>query len=155
MHDRIIKEKRKWLKKRRNTTLGWKLEKGSLEQKWENFQRLTGRANKRMKSQQPGSIWSLHGFLNHFQNQKIWTFYSKSVFLEFLSLSRWVLTPVKLSYSKTSKKWILLRCLIFKKIIFPKEGLGNVPPLCPTKLWKWIFWARSLDFRVNISSGDF
>ena len=55
-------------KENKNVTIGWKPEKGSLERKWENFQRLTGRTSKRMKSQQPRSIWSLHGFLNPFQN---------------------------------------------------------------------------------------
>ena len=67
--------------KKKNMTLGWKPEKGSLERKWKKFQRLTGKANKRMKSQQPGSIWSLLGFLNPFQNRRIWTFYPIMHFL--------------------------------------------------------------------------
>ena len=37
---------------RKNMTLGWKLEKGSLEQKWENF-------------------WSLYEVLYPFQNQNL------------------------------------------------------------------------------------
>ena len=61
-------KKKKW--KRKNDSRV-KIRKGSLEQKRENFQRLTGKANKRMKSQQSWSIWSLIGFLNPFQHQKI------------------------------------------------------------------------------------
>ena len=126
------------MKKRRNMTLGWKPEKGSLERKWENFQRLTGRVDRRMKKQRPDSTRSIYEVLNPFQNQKkIWTFYSKSVFPEFLSLLRWVLTLVKLSYSETRGKWIFLRCLIFKKIhFFSKKGLGNVPPLLLNQIVK-------------------
>ena len=47
-----------------------KIRKGSLEQKRENFQRLMGRANRKMKGQRPDSIRNLYEVLYPFQNQK-------------------------------------------------------------------------------------
>ena len=82
MMGQLKKKKKNWENEEKKVTLGWKPEKGDLEQKQENFLRLTGRENKRMKGQQPGSIQSLFEVLNPFRNQKIWTFYSK--------LSQWV-----------------------------------------------------------------
>ena len=55
VHNRTIEKK--WKK---NVTLGWKPKKGSLEQKWENSQRLTGKANRRMKGQRPDNIRSIY-----------------------------------------------------------------------------------------------
>ena len=45
-----------------------KIRKGSLEQKRENFQRLVGRANRKMKGQGPDSIRILYEVLYPFQN---------------------------------------------------------------------------------------
>ena len=67
VHNRTIKKKEK--EKKKNVTLGWKPEKGSLEQEWENFQKLAGRANKKMKGQQSDSTQSIHEVLNPFQNR--------------------------------------------------------------------------------------
>ena len=47
-----------------------KTRKGSLEQKRENFQRLVGRANRKMKGQRPDSIRNLYEVLYPSQNQK-------------------------------------------------------------------------------------
>ena len=52
-------------------TLGWKLEKGSLEQKRENFRSLIGEANERIKGQRPDSIRILYEVFYHLKNQKV------------------------------------------------------------------------------------
>ena len=57
--------------KRKNVTLGWKPEKGSLEQKRNFFWRLIGRANKRMKCQRSKNAQNLFKLLNPFQNREI------------------------------------------------------------------------------------
>ena len=83
-----------------------------------------------MKGWQPGNIWSLHGFLNPFQNRRIWTFFP---ILHF-SNSRvyhdesWRLPNCHI---QGLEKWIFLRCLIFKEFVFPEKSLGNVPSLWP------------------------
>ena len=64
--------KKKWKMKKHDSRV--KTRKGSLERK-RNLKRLMGGARKWMKGRQPGSIWNLHGFLNPFQNRRIWTFY--------------------------------------------------------------------------------
>ena len=55
-------------------------------------------------------------------------FLSNNAFPEFPSLSWWVLTPVKLSYSRT-REMNLLRCLIFKEFLFLEKDLEHVPSL--------------------------
>ena len=104
-----------------------KTRKGGLEQKWENFQRLMGGTNRRMKGQRPDNIRSLFEVLNPFQNQKIWTFYSRVPSPNFWVYHdrSWCLSNCHI---QRQQKWIFLRCLIFKKFIFPKRAL-NVPPL--------------------------
>ena len=47
-----------------------KTRKGGLEQKWENFRKLMGEANRRMKGQRPDSIRNLYEVLYPSQNQK-------------------------------------------------------------------------------------
>ena len=116
MHDETIKKKRKWIKK---TWLYGENPKGQSRAKMKRFRRLMGKTDKRMKGQQPRSIWSLYEFLNPFQNQRIGTFYPRMPFLN----SRvyhgrsWCLSNYHI---QGLKKWIFL----------------NVPPLCSTKLWK-------------------
>ena len=67
-------------------------------------------------------------------------FLSNNAFSKFLSLSRWVLMLVKLPYSKTRKKLILLRCSIFKEFIFLKKivemGYLFAQPNCENKSFK-------------------
>ena len=117
MHNRIVK---KWWKKK-NMTLGWKPENGSLEQKQEKFQRLVGGANRRMKGQRSDSIQNLYKVLYPSQNQKFELFVPKCL----LSNSRtyhsgsWRLSNCHI---QKQQKWIFLRCLIFKEFIFPKKG---------------------------------
>ena len=48
-----------------------KTRKGGLERKWENFWRLMGRTNRRMKGQRPNSIRSLYEVFHPFRNQNI------------------------------------------------------------------------------------
>ena len=54
VHDGTIKKMIEKMKKKRDFRV--KTRKGSLEQKRENFPRLMGKANQKMKGQQPGSI---------------------------------------------------------------------------------------------------
>ena len=129
--------------KNEKMTLGWKPEKGGLERKQENFRRLMGRANKRMKGQQPGSIQSLFEILNHFWNQKIWTYYSR------LYSESWHL--IKSSYSGT-RKMNLLRCLIFKEFFFLERDLENLTPLSQPNCGNKSFWARSFDLKLTSHS---
>ena len=115
-----------------NVTLGWKPEKGSLEQKLENSQRLAGKANKRMKGQRPDSIWNPYEVLYPSQNQKFELF-----ILECLPSNSWTYHGGSWRLSnyhiQEQQKWIFLRCLIFKEFIFSKKGLGTAPSLCLTK----------------------
>ena len=150
VHNRTIE---KWRKKWKNDSRV-KTRKGSLEQKWENFWKLVGEANGRMKRRRSDNIWSLYEVLYPFQNQKFDTFYSRMISPEFPNLSRLVLTPVKLSYSGT-KKWIFLRCLIFKEFIFPEKCLGNVSPLLLNQIVKISLWGQIIRFQVNVPFKDF
>ena len=59
----------------------------------------------------------------------------KSTFPKFLSLSRWVLTPVKLPYSKT-KKMNPFKMLDFQRIHFFQKGPESVPPLLLNQIVK-------------------
>ena len=74
--------------------------------------------------QHPKPLW---GHLP-FPKAKFWTLCSRMPSVEFPNLSRWVLTPVKLSYSRTKKKWIILRCLLFKEFIFLEKALEMCHP---------------------------
>ena len=62
-----------------------------------------GKKRKWMKRQRSDSIWSLYEVLYPFPKTKNLNLLFKSSFPKFLSLSRWVLTPVKLPYSETRK----------------------------------------------------
>ena len=64
------------MKKRKNDSRV-KIRKGSLEQKRENFQRLVGRANRKMKGPRPDSIRNLYEVHYPFQDQKFEPFVSK------------------------------------------------------------------------------
>ena len=94
-----------------------KTRKDWLEQKRENFQRFVGRANRRMKRQQPDSIRSIYEVLNPFQNLKIWTFYLRVPSPNFLVYhgGTWRLSNCHI---QRLGKINLLRCLIFKEFIF-------------------------------------
>ena len=59
------------MKEKRKNDSRVKTRKGGLEQKQENFQRLVGGANRRMKGQRPDSIQSLYEVLYPFQNQNL------------------------------------------------------------------------------------
>ena len=156
VHNRTIKKNEK-KEKKKNVTLGWKSEKGSLEQKRENFQRLTGKATKkrrRMKGQRPDSIWSLHEVLYPFRNRKIWTFYSRMTSPEFSNLSRLVLTPVKLPYSETRKNESFQDAW-FPKNSFFQKGLENVPSFLLNQFVKVNLLSQIIGFQVNTPFGDF
>ena len=79
-----------------------KTRKGSLKQKRENFRRLMGEANRRMKGNDQIAFES---FMRPFILSKTKNLNSsfQRAFPKFLSISRWVLTPIKLPYSKTKK----------------------------------------------------
>ena len=99
-----------------------KTRKGGLEQKWENFQRLAGKAKKKEEwkgNDQTASKAYMRSFTPS-EIEKIWTFYSRMTSPEFPSLSRWVLTLVKLPYSRTTKM-NLFKMLDFQRIHFSKK----------------------------------
>ena len=75
-------------------------------------------------------------------------------FPNFLSLSRWVLTLVKLPYSETRKNESF-KMLDFQRICFPKKSLGNVPFLCSTKFVKINLLSHIIRFQVNALFRDF
>ena len=117
--------------------------KGSLERK-RNLKRLRGGASKGMKGRQPGSIWSLHGFLNPFQIRRIWTFYPIMHFSNSWVYhgGSWCLSNCHI---RGLEKWIFLRCLIFKEFLFLEKGLEHVSSLWPNYEDKF-FWVRSSNF---------
>ena len=121
MHNRTVKIKKNEKKKEKKCDSRVKIRKRWSRAKIKNLLRIVGGANRRMKGQRPDSIWSLYEVLYLFWNQKMWTLCSKLPSPEFPSLSQLVLMPIKLAYPKTRKKWILLRCLIFKEFIFPEK----------------------------------
>ena len=134
MHDGIIKQKekkRKWMK-RKNVTLGWKPKRAVYSEN-EKISKTHGQSKQRNEGLTIGSIWSLHEVLNPFRNQKIWTLYSRMSFPNFRVYhdGSW-----RLSNCHIKKKWIFLRCLIFKEFLFLKKGLENVPPLFSIEPWK-------------------
>ena len=106
-----------------------KTRKGSLEQK-RNLKRLMDGARKWMKGQKLESIWSLHGFLNPFQNRRIWTFYP---IMHFLNSRVYHGRSWRLSkcHIQGLEKWIFLRCLMFKEFLFLEKGLEHVSSLWP------------------------
>ena len=53
------------------------------------------------------------------------------------------------------KKWIFLRCLIFKEFIFLEKSLGNVPPLLHTSIVKIDLLSQIIWFQVNTPFEDF
>ena len=130
-----------------------KTRKGSLKQKWENFWSPMVETNRRTKGQWPDSIRSLYEVLYPFRNRRIWTFYSRMLSLEFSSLSRWVLTLVKMPYSGTKKINLFKKCLIFKEFIFPEKGLGNVPPLLLNQIANLL--SQIIEFQVDAPFEDF
>ena len=105
-----------------------KTRKGGLEQKWENFQRLVGEANRRIKGQRSDSIRNLYVVFYLSQNQKFELFVPECLPSNSQTYQGWVLTPVKLPYSGT-KKMDPFKMLDFQRIHFLEKGLGNVPPL--------------------------
>ena len=117
-------------KKMKKSDSGVKTQKGSLEWK-RNLKRLMDGANKRMKGQQPRSIGSLHGFLNPFQNRRIWTFYPIMHFLNSRVYhgGSWRLSNCHI---QGLEKWIFLRCLIFKKFLFLEKALNTCHPFNQT-----------------------
>ena len=94
------------------------------------FRRLIGKTDKRMKGQQPRSIWSLYEFFNPFRNRRIGIFYPRMPFL-----NSWVYHGRSWCLSKCHiqglEKWISLRCLIFKEFLFLGKGLELVPSFWP------------------------
>ena len=58
------------IEKEKEQDSGAKTRKDGLEQKREGFQRLVGKANRRMKGQRPDSTRILYEVLYPFQNQK-------------------------------------------------------------------------------------
>ena len=146
----IIGQSKKWWKnengkKNDSRVKTWK---GSLEQKRENFWSPMGEANRSMKGQRPDSIRSLYEVLYPFRNQRIWTSYSRMPSSEFLSLSRWVLTLVKLSYSQTTKM-NLFKMLDFQRIHFSKKASETCHLFAQPNCEKKIFWARSSNSKSN------
>ena len=126
--------------------------KGSLEQKWENFWSLMGEANGKMKRQQPDSIRILYEVLYPFQDQKF-----ELLVPERLPLNSrvyhggsWRLSNC---HVQELKKWIFLKCLIFKEFIFPEKGLGNVPPLLLNQIVNLL--SQIIRFRVDAPFEDF
>ena len=114
-----------------------KTQKGSLERKWEDSKDSWTKQTEKREGNDRTAPEAFMRSLTSFKIKKILTFYFKSAFPKFLSLSRWVLTPVKLSYSKT-KKMNLFKMLDFQRIHFSKKkkGLGNVPPLLLNQIVK-------------------
>ena len=111
------KQKKKWKKKNDSRV---KIRKGGLEQKRESFQKLMGRANRKMEGQRPDSIRNLYEVLYPSQNQKFKLFVPECL----PSNSRtyhggsWRLSNCHI---QEQQKWIFLRCLIFKEFIFQKK----------------------------------
>ena len=129
-----------------------KTQKGSLERKWESFQRLTGKANKRMKSQQLGSIWSLYEVFKPFQNQKIWTFYSRVPSPNFLvyhggswRLSNW--------HIQRLEKMNLFKMLDFQRNYFSRKRHWKRATPLPNKIVKINLLSQIIRFQVNAHSG--
>ena len=129
-----MKKKEKMKKK---VTLGWKPEKGSLEQKQKNFQRLVDRAKRRMRGKRSDSIRSFHEVLYPFRNQE-----SEPFVTECFPPNSWVYHGGSWHLSNCHiqrlEKINFFKMLDFQRIHFfqKKEGLGNVSPLFSTKLWK-------------------
>ena len=106
-----------------------KTRKGSLEQKWENYWSLMGEANGRMKRQRPDNIWIFYEVFYPLQNQKFELLVSECPPPEFSSLSRWVLTLVKLPYSEITKM-NLFKMLDFQRILFSKKKKKGALETC-------------------------
>ena len=149
VHNRTIKKWKKWKEKHDSKVKTWK---GSLEQKRENFRRLMGRVNRRMKGQR-SDIRSLFEVLNPFQNQKIWIFYSRVPSPNFWAYhSRsWCLSNYRI---QRQTKMNLFKMLDFQRIHFSKKGLKCATSLLnqfvKINLLSQIIW-----FQVNIPFGDF
>ena len=107
-------KERKWKEK---MTLGWKPEKGSLEQKWENFWRLMGRTNRRMKGQRPDSIRSLYEVFHPFRNQNLNSSCLPSNSRVYHSRS-WRLSNCHI---QRLEKMNLFKMLDFQRILFSKK----------------------------------
>ena len=113
-----------------------------------------GGASKWMKDRQPGSIWSLHGFLNPFQNRRIWTFYPIMHFLNSRVYhgGSWCLSNYHI---QRLEKINLFKMLDFQRIHFSKKGLGNVPPLLLNQIVKINLLSQIIKFQVNVPFEDF
>ena len=113
-----------------------KTQRGSPEQKWENFWRFASGANRRMKGQWPDSIRSLYEVLYPFQNQK----FDPSILERLPPNSRvYHSGPWRLSnchIQRLEKNEFFLRCLIFKEFVFPEKSFENVPPFLLNQIVK-------------------
>ena len=154
VHNRTMKKWRKKKKMKKNVTLGWKLEKGGLEQKRENFWSPMGEANRRMKRQWLDSIRSLYEVLYFFQNQK-----SELSFPECLPLNSrvyhgrsWRLSNCHI---QRLKKTNLFKILDFQRIHFLEKGMGNVPPLLFNQIVKINLLSRIIRSQINTPFEDF
>ena len=131
------KEKKRWkrMKMEKKNDSRVKTRKGRLEQKRENFWSLMGEATEKRKAtigQHSNPLWGPLPF----PKLKIWTPHSRMPSLKFSSLSRWVLTPVKLPYSRTKNKESFQNAWFSKNSFFFKKALEMFHLLCSTKLWK-------------------
>ena len=113
-----------------------------------------GEANRRMKGQRPDSIRSFYEVLYLFQNQKFDTSYSRMTSPEFPSLSQWVLTPIKLSYSRT-KKMNLFKMLDFQRIHFFRKRPWKCAISSLNQIVEISLLSRIIRFQVNAPFEDF
>ena len=137
MHDRTI-EKNDWKKKKHDSRV--KTQKGQSRAKMRKFSKTYGQSEqKNEKSTTRKHLKPLWG-PQTLPKPKNLNLLFKSSFPKLLSLSRWVLTSVKLAYSETRKKWIFLRCLIFKEFVFPEKALETchlfARPNCKNKYFE-------------------
>ena len=72
---------------------------------------------------------------------------------EFPSLSRLVLTPIKLSYQRL-KKMNHFKVLDFQKTHFSEKGLENMPPFSLNQIVKINLLSQIIGFQVNIPFKD-
>ena len=155
----IIGQSKKWWKKKRknekeNVILGWKPEKGSLEQKWENFQRLAGGANRRMKGQRSDSIRSIYEVLTPFKIDK-----SEPPIQEspppnsrVYHNGSWLLSNCHIQEQKM--KMNLFKMLDFQRIHFSKKGFKCATPLL-NQFVQINLLSQIIKFQVDPPFGDF
>ena len=85
---------------------------------------------------------------------KIWTPHSRKPSPELLSLSRWILTPVKLSYSGTTKM-NLFKMLDFQRIYFSKKRPWKRAISLLNQIVKISLLSQIIRFQVNAPFRDF